>query len=103
MELVKVENGIGLLDIETSREIANFESQMKKLKEAEDSLKKSILDEMEKKGNLKLDTDEIIINYVAPTDREVFDSKKFRADMPDVYDEYVKMSPVKASVRVKVK
>ena len=59
--------------------------------------------EMEQKGVVKLDNDVVTITYIAPTDRETFDSKKFKEEQPDMYDEYVKISPVKASVRIKVK
>ena len=38
----------------------------------------------------------------AETERETFDSKQFKADMPELYDEYVKFSKVKPSVRIKV-
>lgn len=103
MELIKIENGIALLDADVSNKIADFERKIKAIKEAEDELKKTILDEMENKGILKIDTDELIVNYIASTDREIFDSKKFRVDHADLYDDYVKISPVKASVRIKVK
>ena len=58
---------------------------------------------MESKGIIKVETEEITISYIAPTDRETFDSKRFKADHADLFDEYVKMSPVKSSVRIKVK
>ena len=58
---------------------------------------------MEQNNIIKLETDELAITYVAPTDRESFDSKSFKADHQDLYDEYVKMSSVKSSVRLKVK
>lgn len=102
-ELIKIENGVALLDVETSAKIAEFERRMKDLKEAEDELKKNILGEMETKGILKVETDELTISYIASTDRETFDSKRFKADHADLFDEYVKMTPVKASVRVKIK
>lgn len=69
----------------------------------EDELKKNILNEMEEKGLLKLETDSLIISYVAPTERETFDSKSFRESNPDLYDDYVNFSPVKSSIRIKVK
>ena len=79
------------------------EQQMKKLKEEYEQMKNSLLEAMEQNNILKIDTDEILISYVAPTQSERFDSKQFREDMPDLYDEYVKFSPVKASIRIKVK
>lgn len=103
MELIKIENGISLLDIEVSNKISEFEKQIKELKVQEDELKRNILNEMEEKGLLKLETDSLIISYVAPTERETFDSKSFRESNPDLYDDYVNFSPVKSSIRIKVK
>lgn len=102
-ELIRIRDGAVLLDPNTSREIAEFERRMKEIKEAEDKLKQEILAEMEEKNILKIDTSDVTISYIASTDRETFDSKAFRTDHADLYDEYVKLSPVRASVRIKVK
>lgn len=93
----------GLLNPEISDKIADFEKKIKKLKEQEDLLKQSILEEMEAKGIVKIENDDLLINYIAPTDRETFDSKKLREDNPDLYDEYIKITKVKSSIRIKVK
>lgn len=103
MELIKVEKGIAILDAETASTVAQIERQMKYLKEQEEALKKVILAEMEAKNIIKIDTPDMTVSYIAQTDRETFDSKKFRNDDPDTYDKYVRMSPVKASIRIKVK
>lgn len=103
MELIKVENEIGILDTEVSKKVAEFEKAIKEIKEKEEELKQNILTEMENKNILKLETDDLMITYIAPAERETFDSKRFREDNPDLYDEYVKFSPVKSSIRVKVK
>lgn len=103
MELIKVENEIGILDTEVSKKVAEFEKAIKEIKEKEEELKQNILSEMESKNILKLETDDLTITYIAPAERETFDSKKFREENPDLYDEYVKFSPVKSSIRVKVK
>lgn len=103
MELIKIENKTALLNPETAEKIVRFETAMKRLKEQEDELKQAILAEMEAKNIIKLETDELAINYIATTDRETFDSKAFRSEHADLYDQYVKLTPVKASIRVKVK
>ena len=103
MELIKIEKETALLNPETAEKIVRFETAMKRLKEQEDELKQAILAEMEAKNIIKLETDELAINYIATTDRETFDSKTFRSEHADLYDEYVKLTPVKASIRVKVK
>lgn len=100
--LVTVEN-ITLLNPEVSMALAKFEKQAKEIKAKQDELKQRILEEMEAQGIVKVETDDISITYVAPTNRETFDSKKFRKDNPDLYDEYVSISSVKASIRMKVK
>lgn len=102
-KLIRVEQNTALLNPEASSKLAEFERQAKQIKAQEDELKQRILAEMEEHGILKIDTDELTITYVAPTNRETFDSKAFRKDNPDLYDEYVKISTVSASVRIKVK
>lgn len=103
-ELIRVENGNSILDMAVSNKIAEFERQMKVIKEQEEALKEAIKAEMEARGILKIEdaTNGMTITYVAPTSRETFDSKKFKADKPDMYDEYVKLSPVKSSIRIKL-
>lgn len=103
MELIKIENNVPVLDAEISSQIAEFERQAKFIKEQEERLKNAILIEMEAKGIIGIDTDDLKITYVAPTDREKFDSKQFRSDHSELYDEYVSMIPVKSSIRIKVK
>ena len=103
MELIKIENETAILNLETSKQIAEFERSIKEIKEKEDELKQLILEEMESKELLGIETDDLKISYVAPTDRETFDSKRFREDYSSLYDDYVKLTPVKSSIRIKVK
>lgn len=103
MELIRVEHDIPILSEKISFQIAEFERQVKLIKEMEDELKKAILTEMEAKGISKIETPELVISYIAPTDRETFDSKAFRKDHSDLYDEYVTMTEVKSSIRIKVR
>ena len=102
-ELIKVDNGTVLLDTLTATMIADFERKIKQIKEQEDKLKTAILAEMEAKNIIKLDNDILTISYIASTDRETLDSKKLRAELPDIYDSYIEMKPVKSSIRIKVK
>lgn len=103
-DLIKFENGNSILDIVISKKIAEFERQIKFIEEQEKALKEAIKAEMETKGIVKVkdETNGMTITYIAPTYRETFDSKKFKADKPDMYDEYVKLSPVKSSIKIKL-
>lgn len=104
MELIKIENGIALLDnAEFVNEFIKEQKLVDALNESIKIKKEMLLKEMEDKNILKIDTDTLNINYIAPSERETFDSKKFREENSDLYDEYVKFSPVKSSVRVKLK
>ena len=102
-KLIRIEQGTALIEPSVSFALAEFERQAKEIKAKEDALKQRILEEMESNGILKIETDDLVISYVAPTSRESFDSKAFRKANPDLYDEYISISPVKASVRMKLK
>lgn len=103
MELIKIENNIALLNPETSKQIADYEKAIKVIKEQEEQLKQRILDEMKANNIVKIDTDDLTINYVAETYREDFDKTKFKKENPKLYDEYIKITPVKENIRIKVK
>ena len=91
-----------LLSAETASRLAEFERQKKKLDAMENEIRAEIQLEMEQRGIIKAVAEDVTITYVPPTDRESFDSRAFRKAHPDLYDEFVKLSPVKASIRIKV-
>ena len=92
-----------ILDSEIDKRIRDFEVLIKAMKEEEDKLKQMLLEEMEAKGVLKIDTPNLTLTYKASYDRESFNSKAFRSDHPDMYDEYISMTSVKPSILIKVK
>ena len=100
--IVRTESG-AMLTADTEEKITALLKAADKIKEEVDNLKAAIMSEMEKKNIIKIDTEVLTVTYVAPTDRETLDSKAIKADLPDIYDTYCKLSPVKASLRVKVK
>ena len=102
-ELITVTDAGAILNPDTASKIAEFERAVKEVKAKEDELKKAILAEMESKSVIKLETEELNITYIAPTDRETLDSKTLREELPDIYDTYIKISPVKSSIRIKLK
>lgn len=102
-DLINFERNKPMLDPQVSSAIAEYERTIDYLKGKVDAIKKTILEEMEKNGIIKIETDDVVITYIASTERETFDSKTFRKDHSDLYDDYIKMSPVKASIKIKVK
>lgn len=91
-----------LLPIQTENEVVNVIKQLAELKEAEKNLKESLLKEMQKRNIKKIDTPKLTITYVDETTKETFDSKSFREDYRELYDDYVKISDVKAYVKIGV-
>ena len=101
-DLIIIREDAVLLDAEASNRILEFEKQIKLIKEQEELFKQRILKEMEDKNILQIKTDNMTISYVAPTYRETFDIKKFKEEHPKQYNNYIKMSEVKSSVRIKI-
>ena len=102
-DLIRTENGINILDTVTAKKLVEFERKLKALKELEDEIKNALLVEMRDKNIKQIEDGALTISYVFPTDREDFDKKAFKEDHKDLYDEYVKFTPVKDSIRIKVK
>lgn len=92
-----------LLPIETENKIAALEKTLEELKETEKSLKESLLSEMQKRNIRKIDTGKLTITLVDETTKETFDTKTFRKEHRDLFDEFVNITPVKAYVRIGVK
>ena len=69
--------------------------------------KKALMDAlqgaMEENGIRSFENNHLKITYIDETDVEMFDKKLFREEHPAMYDEYIKMTPRKAYVKVTVK
>lgn len=103
MKLIKIEDDSFKLMPAVVSALKEAEETIKKMKEVQDNYKRQILKEMQENGIIKIDTDELTITFVDAYDRETFDSKTLKKELPDIYDAYVKMTPLKPSVRIKVK
>ena len=103
MELITLKDNLAILDVETAGKIADFEKMAKEIKAKEDELKKAILEEMQDKGLIKLETDELVISFVSGTTMETLNTKSLKEELPDIYDTYVDIKPVKPSIRIKLK
>lgn len=102
-DIIKIENGVAVISPEFMTHMLSVKDQLKMLKEVDEADNEMLLEAMEKNGIIKVENDHVLVNYIAPTDRETFNAKKFKEENPAVYDTYCTMKPVKASVRVKVK
>ncbi len=103
MDLITVSDNNYLLDAGTAKKIAEFETQIKEAEKKRDELKKAIMEEMERKEIVKVETEGLSITYIASTTRESLDTKAIKEELPTVYDTYARISPVKARIVIKVK
>ena len=97
----------------TNNEIVVKEEVLQKLKAyneiklkaslLEQEIKRDLQEAMEKYDVKKWDNEVFTATYIAPTTRNRFDSKRFREELPELYEEYQTTSNVKGSVRIKYK
>lgn len=74
--------------------------KIKELTEQYEACKAEVLGKMAENGEKSFDTGSVLITYVAPSKRESFDSKAFKADNADLYGKYIKTSETKESLKV---
>lgn len=79
---------------ETLTAIEVMEDKVKEIKE-------KILQEMEQRQINQIKIGKRVISYVAPTVRQVIDSKKLKQEYPQVWDICSKESKINASIRIK--
>lgn len=103
MELIKVEeNNVTLLE-DVANEFIRLDKLEKQVKEEKENLRSKVLEELERNNIKKIDMTNLSITYKEASTRETFNSKRFREDNPELYDEYIEFSPVKSSLLIKVK
>lgn len=95
---------------ETLPMIANAETELIRLKrEADaaaktyDALKAKLLEAMEAYGVKKYEGANVIITRKADSQRAKFDSKRLKAEHPDIYDEYTTYSTTKGGILITIK
>lgn len=90
----------------SSKEIQTLEDvllQMKALELVIDEYRQKALEEMARRGILNIQIGKVKMTYVPGTIRQTFDSKAFKADEPELYEQYIKNTEVKPSLRITVK
>lgn len=58
---------------------------------------------MEENDIKKIDTGDLVITRVLPTTRLSVDSTRLKKEKPDIYEQYLKESTIKGSIRIKEK
>ena len=74
--------------------------RIKELTEEYDAIKTEVLSKMIENNDKSFDTGRVLITLVAPSMRESFDSKKFKAENAELYSQYTKVSQTKESLKL---
>lgn len=79
--------------------IRNIEYEKKQL----EYFRQGLYDVMEQNDIKSFRGMHITLTRVLPTERETFDTRAFKKDYPQIYQEYVKKSPVKGTLKITLK
>lgn len=103
-ELIRYDNkGIARLIEEAEDNLIAWTESIKALEESISDLKADLMKAMEADGCIKIETDRVLINYISETEKETFQTKKFKDEQREMYDEYCRLTRVAPQVRIKVK
>lgn len=98
------------LDTLTCESLLNVQNELKKidehkkqLEQAEAEIKDFLIKKMEETGVKSIDNEYFKITYTAPTTRDSIDSKRLKAEMPEIAKQYTNTSPVKAKITITIK
>lgn len=83
--------------------VKSIDAQLKKAKADAEKMRESIIASMKEIGISKFSNDSISISIVAPIERKTFDTEKFKMEHNELYNEYIKTSLTKESVRITIK
>lgn len=100
---IQNKDGEMILDPNALELIRSIEVEKKKLEKQYKKYKAALLDGMEAYGLEKVDTEDLLITYVAPTERCSIDTEKLWDEYKDVAFKCQKVSPVNSSVRITVR
>ena len=101
--IVEIKNG----QIEISKEFTKQYKEFLKLQLEMDlkmkEVKNKVKEAMEENNILSFEDDNLVMTYRKGTTRKTVDSKRLKEELPDIFEDYQKVSNVASSVIVEVK
>ena len=88
---------------ENEETLIALDKRIKELQEEYDQVKAAILEQMAATETKSVDTGAILVTYIAPSERESFDSKRFKAEHADIYSSYTKTTQTKESLKITIR
>ena len=102
-DLVKIENNeIVVTEEKFIDEYANYLKWKKETELKDKEFKQALADKMEQLGKKSISVGKLVITLKKATTRTSIDTKKLKEELPDVYQDYSKTTPVASSVTISV-
>lgn len=102
MELVEIKNNNILIDVNAIEKIKEFEKKYLEMELIKKELRLMLKNAFEITGKKEILLDGFRASYTKPTTRTTIDSKRLKAELPDIFEEYSKTIEVAGSVTIKV-
>lgn len=97
-DIVKIENNEIIVSKDVVEQIKEFQKIKEKMDLMEKELKANLKEAMESVGIEKFIINGLCATVKKGTTRRSLDTKKLKEDLPDIYEEYLKESPVASSI-----
>ncbi len=101
--LTKTQSELATVEAEILQATAALQQRKQELIEKDNEVRSAIKEAMIKNNVKKFDSDNLTITLVSASERKSLDTARIKEEEPDVYERYLKVTPVAASVRIKVK
>jgi hypothetical protein len=103
VKLEKTQQEMAKLNKKIEAAVGAEMQKLETLKEQDANMRQAILEAMEANDVDKFDGDLITITRVKAGTRTTFDSTTFKTAMPKTYAKFLKTSPTKAYIKLKIK
>jgi hypothetical protein len=103
VKLEKTQQEIMKLNKKIEAAVGAEMQKLETLKEQDANMREAILQAMEANDVDKFDGDLLVITRVKAGTRTTFDSTTFKTAMPKTYAKFLKTSPTKAYIKLKIK
>ena len=98
-----VENDLMMQLAEAEETIKHFELQKKEAETNAAKLREKLLEAMQAQGVKSFENERLKITYIEAGTRETIDGARLKKEMPEVAEQYKKISNIKESVRITLK
>ncbi len=101
-ELVKIEDNKIVIAEEVIQQIKDFTKLKEEFDLKEKELKQDLKEAMEKLGLKKFIVNGLCATIKEATTRKSLDTTRIKKEMPDIYEEYLKETPVSSSITLTI-